>query len=414
MENTQGLAHRVAFAGLIYFALTLPFQFGFLPVAGAFAFFLFSWIGEKRYKTMGRELKSGPWFFLLIFIAWELISLLWADPWTKAGQAVNRLLPILLFIWLLMGKKFSSKEWRIVWYVFSFSMLASMIAALAMGVPRYLETGDTSQFYYMKLSRFLERQPHYIALYAASALAFLCLEFFRLIKTHKSKAYSVLIPAALLLLYVFLLSARAQVFALIGVTVMAILYLFYRKKQVLKGVLWSALAVAVLALGLMGSPKARERFEESVKQGDLFVDETGGGDPRVITWKLALKTIWQSPIIGHGIGAANLKLIENAKETQGAEIVVERRLNFHNQYLQILGNTGIIGLALFLVWGFVLLRFGFQTEHWLFVLTLALMAISFLTESMLLRMAGARFLVFLLASMLCLIPDSKPASPDEK
>jgi O-antigen ligase len=100
-------------------------------------------------------------------------------------------------------------------------------------------------------------------------------------------------------------------------------------------VLVIAVAIAIIGLGLYtGIDAAFERYAELTQPGQF---EAG----RVSLWRDAWPMIWETPWFGKGLGSFQWTF--RAYETEMPDIPA---IYAHNDYLQILAETGIVGLCL--------------------------------------------------------------------
>lgn len=96
-----------------------------------------------------------------------------------------------------------------------------------------------------------------------------------------------------------------------------------------------------------------------------------------------------------GTSPANLTSELEKKYTEYGFIKAEKEhLNAHNQYLETFAGLGILGflsLLYILSYGFV---YAYKNKHYLLFFLLLILAINFMFESMLNRMAGVLFMMF--------------------
>ncbi len=111
---------------------------------------------------------------------------------------------------------------------------------------------------------------------------------------------------------------------------------------------------------------------------------------RYFIWQSALRAVAKSPVKGVGTGAGEDALIHQyAKD--GLDGALKEKLNAHNEYLEYavsLGVPGFIGLLLVLIGPFIL---GIKERRWVYSLFIMIIAVNFLTESVLERLEGTMF-----------------------
>jgi len=124
---------------------------------------------------------------------------------------------------------------------------------------------------------------------------------------------------------------------------------------------------------------------------------------RVKMWPIILKDLnIKEILLGVGLGDTNQRFIQ-AYKNNNLEYAAATELNAHNQYIQTLVSTGILGLLLLLTiigYGF---WFVYINRDMLLFLFFTIISVNFIFESMLERVFGVLFFVFFL-----LILSSKP------
>jgi O-antigen ligase len=109
------------------------------------------------------------------------------------------------------------------------------------------------------------------------------------------------------------------------------------------------IVVGLLFLSVVGTliteNPVSSRFHQMVKNPDA-----AGGlvDDRVVFWEVHWQMFKERPLLGHGenLGTAYRTIYYNALGYQD----FQRKYEAHNLLLQILVNTGVIGITFFLVW----------------------------------------------------------------
>ena len=146
------------------------------------------------------------------------------------------------------------------------------------------------------------------------------------------------------LLALFLTTKRGPLVA--SVVAIAVCYLFVNKEKftgaALKAlviVLLAVLAVGVLATFVPGVEATLERF------GELSEDETGNG--RSELYDCAWSMVDASPLFGSGWGSYS-KYVATTPLGIMYNNLGFSSMSTHNVYLQLLAETGVVGLALFL------------------------------------------------------------------
>jgi O-antigen ligase len=132
--------------------------------------------------------------------------------------------------------------------------------------------------------------------------------------------------------------SRGGLLALIASSVAA-LFLFKRQRKVVLCLVIFALGAT--AVSIAASPQAAARLWE----------DTRGGSGRIDTWRVAREVAFDHPIVGVGVHNLNvhaLRYIDDLSAVQAASTLARKQVG-HNVYIEMLAETGVIGLSLFLV-----------------------------------------------------------------
>ncbi|HKK41195.1 MAG TPA: O-antigen ligase family protein, partial [Bacteroidales bacterium] len=113
-------------------------------------------------------------------------------------------------------------------------------------------------------------------------------------------------------------------------------------------------------------------------------------DPRIIIWKSAYNLFRENKILGVGIGDVRNELAREYLKI-GEKKMAEERLNAHNQFLGVLLESGLVGLAVFLSIFIVMLLIAIRERNLLYLLFIVISVIFFSFESVLYRLAGVTF-----------------------
>jgi O-antigen ligase len=134
---------------------------------------------------------------------------------------------------------------------------------------------------------------------------------------------------------------------------------------------------------------------KSFNQNDYF----SGAAFRVYQFRIFLEIMQEEPIFFQGLGlnASYKKLEEKGikynvflgnQSTEGYQTK-----NFHNQYIQIFAELGIVGFMFLLLIFFFSIKKAFETRNFLHISFSILMISLFLTESFLWRQRGVTFFI---------------------
>lgn len=312
----------------------------------------------------------------------------------------------LFFFPLALGSYPPLKKERILYLLktFAFAMGLAVLYLILNAFGDYLKDGNPNHFFYGNFA-VLKRVPvHYFALYSNFALFIgLDLIFNRSKNSKRIVKFSYGFLILILLASLFLCSIRIQFIAFIIVLILFIIRQFKGKipnYKIAIGLLSCLFLFSILALNI---PESKRRIQETLDEYSAFRgrEELKQMNHRVFLWKYASQVISKNFWLGTGTGDANNALYEYLKDEKakfwdgkGVYTLAKKKYNYHNSFLQHFAANGI--LAFLLLLGLILLPFFSKSQEFSMVRTLflVLIAISFMTESMLERQAGTLFFAF--------------------
>lgn len=273
--------------------------------------------------------------------------------------------------------------------IYVYSSVASLVCCLLIALYHYSSTQDTSYFFYDKLSFFIH--VGYYAMFLCLALA-MSLDSFLFSNFSKKKKNVFLVFALILTVGILFLSAKAS---LIG---MIVIFSFFGFRFIQITKQWKKALVAFLIIIILVLVayffievlKQRiDTFISSLRESPEYADTTSS---REMIWRRASELIEVKPFFGYG-GNVNHMLLESYRN-HGMTVELEKKLNAHNEFLQIflgLGLTGFLMLFYLLIKGFIV---SIKNSDIVFFSFLTIVFIGFATESMLETEAGILYFCF--------------------
>ncbi len=383
-------------------ALVLSTLFiGYAPSGIAMGVFMFF---ALRYSII-QGIKEKVDFKLLLPVGLYLLfslTLFWTvdkDQTTKGLQRTIVLFALPIAFHLI--PKFSLKSFNIVLNIFTISNMLFGIFFLISAAFRYLTMSSLSVFTYHDLVIELELNAIYVSVTFSISL------FYLLSKKAKS-TYDVLLIVFFIIL-VLLLSSKIMLFLLfLG----SIIYFFSVKVNKLKFTI--AVFIGIVIIGLT-SQKSLERFlfekETKIKEvvsqnefGPIYL--WTGTSIRLLQLRILKEQIEEENIFWKGFGLFASK-----------ENIVKRHLqlkthpgfhsyNYHNQYAQIISESGVMGLLILMSMLVVLFLDALNSKNFLFIMLSITFTFVFFTESLLWRQTG----LFLFISFYCLFSRTEIAN----
>jgi O-antigen ligase len=222
----------------------------------------------------------------------------------------------------------------------------------------------------------------YIAMYSLLAM-FISLEFFFNNAVKLIKRVIWLSLAGFLIVSIYFISSRAAFLAIL-VTLPVYLILKLGKKRLNIVTISSILFIVVCLSSIYYlNQKVQNLFDNST-------DPSIKKDERFGIWNSAIVVSLRNPVIGVGIGDSFNELEKEFKNL-GYSKGFYKNLNAHNQYLEILLCSGIVGLLIFLSIIGIMLHDAIRNKNVLYGVFIIMILIFFIFESMLERLAGVTF-----------------------
>ncbi|RYY62888.1 MAG: O-antigen ligase family protein [Chitinophagaceae bacterium] len=361
-----------------------------------------------------RLVKQRPFLLLMVgFALWLLVSAFTSANQHSAGRVLELRLPLLLLPLTLGTLEIRRALRNRILVGAAVITLIACLVSLSFAVYQYNKTGLNFWLYNDSVSYLIGQQSIYTSLLVnMSIFIFAWIIFYSgsFKKYHGWMAFGI----AVLLVISYMLASRNMMFVLYaGLFIFCFVYLFGRKKY-LEGF------TLLLAIGIGGFlivkffPNTINRFQElrltsfdykntnreSHYNDSLTADQWNGANFRLAAWPLGWKLFKEHSLTGVGIGDKRDELMAVYREKE-FRFAIETNKNVHNNYLDILYSTGLIGFLLFFT-GWILLpliRFIKARDGISIVLTLVA-AIAMFTENYFDRTLGSMIFSFLLLILL--------------
>ena len=244
----------------------------------------------------------------------------------------------------------------------------------------------------------IDRHPIYLSLFLGISVLF---TVHRIISEKHASRFGrisqILVLAVLILGLVAIQGKGAMIYLFLTIPIV-FLGSPKRRKRLLT---YYLLSVAVILFSLALNPDSNNRFKEILARrtySEKEIDPYNSSQLRLAIWSTATALIVEAPLLGYGIGDVQQQLNERYGEI--SPVLLQKQYNSHNQFLGIWLATGIIGLALFLIFLIWSMRAVWRYGEYLWLSLLLLMTLNLLTENLIDRQLGA--LSFFFLTHLCL------------
>ncbi len=365
----------------------------FIPFINVARFFLLIWfISALFYFFANKEFNvkriSFIWILWPFFLILHLISLIYTENLSSGWFDIEVKLSFLVMPLIFMAWNSSATKpidfqklkfyYIIVGFIISFLLL---IRALYL----YVIDSSVSHWYYNDLSYFYH--PSYLAMYVTLAIIFVN----ERLLFHKQKAW-MWIMLIYFLIFLYFLSSKAGIIATAIVLIVSCIYTFVRLKEAAKSIILLLLTVLFVYEGIFGNFRF-QAIDTSIKVATTDVKTYESNAVRILVWKTGVDLIKQHVCMGVGCGDIKDVLLSEYKQ-RGMEGAYEKKLNLHNQYMETWLSIGLLGV----LWLLFLIAFplwlAIRKQQFAWLLFLIVVAVNFLTESMLNTQAGVIFITY--------------------
>lgn len=391
--------------------VTIPLSL-FLNSLFLFLFFISSIFHFEKEQVFKKNLLWIPLFLYLLMV----FSYLWSIDKSSTMNALSKELPLLVIpISCLMLNNFLILNKNKILKYYSLSIVFFAVFYLLKAFYKFYITSDLNVFFFHNLVTKDLNAVHFSV--------FVSIAFF-FFWTKEGKTIKDTITAIFLAFFLFLLSSKNIIFITI---LLSIIHFFYFSKSANKMRLRNVIILGIILISIFSFSLIKERLifefrikKESnightvIKQEDVGsnvismkeawnnqkfnqTDFFSGSSFRIYQARLFFEFLKEENIFwtGFGLNASYKKIEEKGIENnvfQGNEFIEGyQKKNFHNQYIQVFAELGIIGFILLTLILIVNLKNGIKHKDFIHIAFAVLMISLFLTESFLWRQRGVVF-----------------------
>lgn len=350
-------------------------------------------------KIINRSLSSAQKTCLLSMIAYWILYALSAMVSTNHSEGWNDATIKLYFLVLplicLLGDTSYLTPHRIkaLFQIFVAALILRFITSIAFCGIQLLQGVP------FVVAKDLQNSPigihhNYLALYIVIAIAFLYSCLFNISNGEKKRHWILLTGIiTVLTVYLFINSSRSGIVSLGVLFVACMLHITFslKKYKIAIGVfLFAAILSSLLFLSM---PYIFNRF--------TALYGSGTSDPRSLIWQCGMKASNDHIMFGHGSGDYKSHLMSTYEEMGFTKGIIAG-FNAHNQFIETLLATGVIGLTILLTMFFLPLVAALRNKpHNLFVILSIIVIVSqIFFESMLIRQMGVQFIALILCVLI--------------
>lgn len=378
-------------------------------VVGSVALFYYNSYHEKVQLFRDRKYLR----FMFAFVIILLFSFIDSDNKSAGTTFLLRRLPLLVFPFTIGLISLTKKQRDIILMGAGIIVSIACLASLGYAYYRYKLENNSAWLYNDALTYFIRQQSIYTSvLVNISIYSFVYfLLNYRLILW---KRIALITGICFLFVISYLLASRNMMLILYLAIISFSLYIIIKRKKYLAGI-GLLIAIAIIIGGVfVFFPKTINRFKElaftqfnyesqakeSHYAGKLTADLWNGANFRLAAWPCGWEVFRKNPVMGVGLGDKKDELFK-VYEKKKFTFAISTGKNVHNNYLDILMGTGLIGFIIFLMgWGILPMVQIIKNRDELGFLILLTFLIAMLTENYFDRILGATLFGFFIPFLL--------------
>ncbi|EIJ39481.1 lipid A core-O-antigen ligase-like enyme [Galbibacter orientalis DSM 19592] len=314
-----------------------------------FVFYIFIFISliniliNKTYRYRINLKQKSPYFYLIAFILVTLISMIYTEDKHYGVKQLEKILPLFLisFIGLFSGNLFFDFKKALKYNYYGLITLVIISSAYTFyfyHFKYYLGIAQVKGFTQINFFSFFEHR-----LYVGLSILMITPYVFNSIYYSKSKLNKVSNIFLLFFLFYLNYSSGARILIFLNIIILFFLLLANLKQYFNKYFVILGIILAGLFIYLMISFHPRTKLTVELFKNNISIEKL---DDRVVIWENAIDIISENFFVGVGLGDANNELTKSYKINNNF-YQLSNKFNAHNQYLQILLQSGIVGLLFF-------------------------------------------------------------------
>ncbi len=396
---------KIHFFAIICVVITMNFlnKPAFLSISMIIA--ALNWILANNFSEKIQIIKQKPIIWVAgAFLLLYGLSVFYSENKGEALTDLQLKLPIFLCpLMFLTSPKFTKKQLDIIFYAFITALLVGVFLSFLVAFKKnyaqnQLETIISPLFFYGNIS-FGFSHAGYHSLYIIIGIFVL---FDKILHENLSQI-KLIIHILLILIFIgflLLLSSRMPLLMFMLLFISGVIYAIIKNKKYIIGFGIIGIMLLVFVSFLNYSETGKRRFayilssfnKENLISTDGTKDNSLAHDWDGIPLRIALIELTFNAIknntfgeflFGVGNGDTEDNIIEAGNRQKVAFIAKHNRYDAHNQYLETLLGTGILGFCLLLMFLYLHFKEAIKQKNWLYLNVMLLLSLYFLTEAVL-------------------------------
>ncbi len=381
-----------------YFGLLIILLIGSLPlplfVSNAVYIFLIVYTIYFALKNNVKPVFNKINLIFILFYFIMVVSYFWSinKELTLIGMGRKSAFLILPLLFSFMPR-FTPKEIKKICRFFSYAIIIYALFFIFKGLINYSTTGNFKNLLKHHLVSSLSLNSIYVSLFTVVAI-------FHFIYNEKKNSANKLL---LILLFIFLLLLSSKTVIITTIVILVILnfqkiFSFSKKRKII----FLTLLVSFSFLYIKYNPKFyTELIPKKVKEVLITKDFKknyyfNGAELRILYTKFLYELQKEQNVFfkGFGLNATQEKLNEKCIE-YNLPSGYGKNFNFHNQYNQILAETGVFGLLILLIILYLGLKNAIKIRDKFSISILIIFSFLMITESVFNRQRGIYFIIII-------------------
>jgi len=249
----------------------------------------------------------------------------------------------------------------------------------------FISQENFTDIYRSELTRVSLTHTTYLGIYFSLSAVFI---YHNLLSKFKKGTKSFIFIIAILLLTIFTITTGARTPFLALLLAFLLLTILLIKSKALKFTFISSIIVVAMGLVIL-VPQIRSRMTEVYKTTYSLesLKEHNSSNVRYAILYSVRNILKENWLFGLGTGDTQSAL-NKEYEKIGAPILIEKKYNSHNEFLDNWMSTGVIGISSLLFLLISCLNYSISNKDYLFFSFLLMMIIFFITENVLSRQDG--------------------------
>ena len=410
---------------LSMYGIAFTLAFSFLNLNSAFIMLLaVVWLLERNFKEKWILLSRNVGFFAYAFyFLILLLGIFDAQPLSAGWKYIETKVGFLVLPILLCSTAITAKQLRSIMITFLISLTAASLYCLVKNGLLFVETKEASVFFYHSLVAPIHHHAVYFSIFLFVAAIFLFREI-----NAASLGISRWLKIVWLVFCVFVLILLSSKMVLIFLLAYLAFSVFTDSFRMLKNwhkILGLVFVATILVILFELDNPVKRRFEDIMTPPTHVLKEKfnkatyfNGVEFRLLLWRITYDIVKENDAWIMGVGPTNAQTHLNQKylelnmysgdiPNQGTGYLI---YNCHNQFLQTLLQSGIIGLiALVLLYTYLLIRSFRTNDQVLIAFVLLLLCFTFV-ESLFERQYGMLMIAWLPLLFICSKEEKKRRS----